>query len=52
MCSPYLIFILNFDEVDFKALELNMQWLEAFDRRPERQPIKVKMMEAKDLPKR
>ena len=48
MCSPYLIFILNFDEVDFKALELNMQWLEAFDRRPERQPIKVKMMEAKN----
>ena len=52
VCSPYLIFVLNFDEVDYKALELNLQWLEAYDKRPERHPIKLTMMSAKDLTKR
>ena len=31
ICSPFLIFILNFEEVDHKALEMNMKWLEAHD---------------------
>ena len=35
-CSPYLIFLLNFDEVDFRALEINLQWLEETDKRPDR----------------
>ena len=52
ICSPFLIFILNFDEVDYKALELNTKWLEAHDRRPERQAIKVNMITQKDLVKR
>ena len=51
-CSPYLIFILNFDEVDHKALEMNLKWLEAHDRRSARQPIKLTMLSAKDLTKR
>lgn len=51
-CSPYLIFVLNFDEVDHKALELNLEWLEAQDLRPQRQVIKVTMLGAKDLIKR
>ena len=56
-CSPYLIFILNFDEVDYKALEVNMQWLEAHDRRQassktKRQPITITMLQPKDLTKR
>ena len=52
ICTPYLIFVLNFDEIEYKALEMDMQWLEAFDRRPPRQPIKLKMLGAKDLTKR
>lgn len=51
-CSPYLIFILNFDEIDFRALEINLQWLEETDRRETRQTIKVTMLGAKDLTKR
>lgn len=44
--------MLNFDEVDYKALELNLQWLEARDRRPARLPIRLMMLGAKDLTKR
>lgn len=44
ICSPFLIFILNFDEVDHKALEMNIKWLEAHDQRPERQAIRINML--------
>ena len=52
-CSPYLIFIINFEETDYQALMLNLKWLETHDtRRTKTKPIKVTMLTAKDLLKR
>jgi DNA excision repair protein ERCC-4 len=47
--SPYLIFLLNFDEVDFSALTLDMQTLQ---RNSSLSPITMTQLTAKDLLKR
>lgn len=53
--SPYLIFLLNFDEVDFNALQTDMQALQARLPHAEKHsttPITLTQLTAKDLTKR
>ena len=51
-CSPYLIFIINFDEIEYQSLQLNMELLKELDDNIETQSIKLTMLTQKDLLKR